>query len=481
MDSALNFAIANEEAFEDYLILRVKKGDQVNPSDKNAGAKEGFVVDYQNMATHNLLYDSNHARTVFSYLKVPLSAKGLIDAMLLDVSEGGSRVKKSKGFRLDLKKLAKEKDKEEKDREGGNQNQDLYADWTSENPVDPTDCTITQLAKYLEDVSELDYETEPEILDTNSISSGSWSVGPDVSDDYPSIATYAADFTTQTAQIDGTYTGSTTETGSAVFSHNNAGFDYTLISDDPHLGNINAGYTTSINHTSSGIQPIHSATSGFFVCDGFKIKNLLTRSSATYLINASGSNRSIKATNMHLDGGGLGGSGINMSRESESANVKIYDCNDTGFYTAGNFTTTSNFVIYNCGTGVNCSTASSSTLKNFIVFSCTTNYTNISNITGLNNQSDHATNGQDSDWLAGSSGNVAGRVAADEIVTDTAEDNFGQYLDSGNMGSAGVVPSHVTLDISGVTYASPYPAGCYENGFSSTSTSPYYYYLQQEQ
>ena len=199
------------------------------------------------------------------------------------------------------------------------------------------------------------------LVDNNAITSGSYNIGS--GETYTTLAAFAADIGTQTADLTGTITSSITETAVARFDHGLGGFKTTLTSNAESYGYPNTGYIVSINHNSQGILIDAAATGGDFDFSKFYLKSITGTTSFLSLLQIISSvSLDMLISDVMLDcNSGKHNFGITTSSgfvTYKMFNIIAWDAASANFQTSA---LNSNSVIENCTaynglTGFNCCT-----------------------------------------------------------------------------------------------------------------------------
>lgn len=433
------------------MLVPIKAGDQHHADNPNAGCKEGMFIEH-GQASYN-----DDMKRIFAIVDFP-------DAMSADViaaCQGGDEDEKltptrSRSQILSLKEIAQTLG-----------DPGLVARWKSGAVVEPVRWSgpgVGEIRHKLKPSRDTDWGRINPKFDRNAIFGGINTWG--ASGTYSTLVALAADMGTLTSNLIARMVGDATHTATIDFNTDWAGFNFTIDSDDPHNGDVNAGHTMSQNNNSHSfiVRPTNPAT---FECQDFTIKEIMAGGSGDrYVIWILGSGLVSLNHDMFINGNGFGANrlGIAPSRNSSSYvyNNVIWEISKEAFrlYNTDSGTTTfENNVSYNNGTGFT-GINQAVNFTNNVSFSNILDWGGLNKAVGNNNACTDAT-GEDADFSSGS-GNLSSLTIGDEVISevDTSTD-FMRPKEGSNIIDSGKVPATATVDMSNVTYATPFPMGAY--------------------
>jgi len=196
--------------------------------------------------------------------------------------------------------------------------------------VPTIDCTGRQdIFKLTKDVTDF-----PKRLDSNLVTSGTYSIGP-TGKDYLNWATFIADVGTLTGTLVGELQADIVNSSKPVLNQNYGTHTLRLTSDTPATS-IGTGWTTTVTNSDQGFVVNYTGTTAWTVefCDFHMIRSTAGSSSLMSLLDLRPpANATINVDNMFLDGNNVQGVGIYAFSGAGSVNifgVASRNCNDIG-------------------------------------------------------------------------------------------------------------------------------------------------------
>ncbi len=262
----------------------------------------------------------------------------------------------------------------------------------------------------------------PAINDIHVIASGDYTYGS--GGDYADIVALAADLTTATGTFNFTCISSQTTSARALFNTSFGGQTVNFLSNSPHGGNVNAGYTISGNTNLPIVQFAPTGDNSSLEFKDISIKRVLAAAVTTHpciRFDATVAGFMAKIHDLFLDGNGLQGTCAWLGRAGgyiHFYNVSARDATNQGieFYTASSGTiTVEQCLAEGCGIGLQAG-SEVATVRNCGYVGNTTDVSNISNATGSFVISEDAT-AASGNWGTGSNC-ITGVTPADEWELD---------------------------------------------------------------
>ena len=461
------------------VILCLKRNDQYNPKQKNAGHKHLMPIFWWDESVQGELdlTTSRLQTEAFVHLIVNRNLIPWLKEICTPVSDG---LEESSGLAIN-EKFKRERKYVFKDSIFKTLVKDNKIDSKMAGPgfipaIDVTDQDLTKFVKHSENI---DWSRKRPKLDVKAVTSGTYTFGTGGGDDYVTASACAADCGTQTAELNFNMNSDVTETATATFNHDDGGFDLNIGSTNPHSGVVTDGFTQSVGHSGINFRLDVTGAGTAYVSD-FYIKRTVTVSSANRaLIWVQSSASSAVIHDMFLNADGFGGVGLylynsNAAYDRWAYNCVVWDCAigvKNGSNSSSKGSAFENIYIRNCSTAGLDNAARGGKYRNIFSASNTTDYANTTSATG-----DGISATDTTDFGTGSNGSL---TEADEVLsTDDTSADFGHLKSGGTNEGGGVVPTYAVVDMAGITYASAYPVGPFM--LSLAAGSPYFYYLQQQ-
>lgn len=400
------------------------------------GLKDGMLVNYIDPDVYNPVF-SDHMKKVFVIAKVPrLWLPTLKTASVKNQNEAAFNASTYRS----RKSLITFSDMEALVNSPG-----LEDSWRSIAVVEIQDWTSLNIS-----IIKSSATLNPLAIDLNAVSSGTFTVGDDVSDDYSTWSAAAADLSaTLTGNITFNMTSDITETAQTTWATDLVTHTMLANSNTPHGGDPNVGF--KITHSTTGSDIF--STSGLTGTAGsgvFEIKNLHFNKTVSNssdrcmdifsittnikilfhdnLVKANGFTRALRL----FDGNATYHIYNNVFWGTTSdAAIRLRS-------TSGAATTIlENNIIFDSQDGLDCD-GNAATIRNNASFSnSTTDYVDQGSATGRNNASEDAT-AANANWSTGT-GNQPSITVADEIEnTDDTNTDFMKVKASGILADSGV-------------------------------------------
>ncbi len=374
-------------------------------------------------------------RAAYQYVAVPDSREPLIRQLIETIVEpDGSKIRQSSEGWLDESRfLAKL----------GTTSRQLL-DGKTKSIVDGSEWDFTDRA-FVKRYSTDGLYVARSTIDLAAVTSGTFTFGGGVGDDYPDRTQSLADAGALTGNLTFPQNSATAETAQSGFFVSQGVHTFKLTSNSHPDGDVNAGYKSTQNGGANGVW-FQTAGTGDIVIEHQHWEDIagVDTGGALIKVNVTGAH-TLKIIKCLLDGGGpvnngrRGGLEINDADLTlEFSDLKIWDC---WFWNMilGNFTTASKIehcVTFGDGQGFNFA-------KQLTMLNCG-GYTNDASFAGAgvalstgNNTSGNDAQNEDANWNSGS-GNLSSRTAGTDFVsvTDTSSD-FLTIADTSGLHQAG--------------------------------------------
>lgn len=423
-----------------------KVGDQQTASGKeHLGLKDGMLVDYFGGKSGYNPTLSDHMKKVFCIVKLPGSWENDIIAGLSsnypDDVEAVGYEKPHPAFYRRATKLVTFNEIGAALGIGK-----LDEDLRSSKVVDIIDGT--SLSK---DILKSSDNLNPAALDLNLITAGSYTVGSDVLDVYPTLATATGDFGNFTGDLDLTQTSIITEITRSLMAGNLNGHKLTITSDNPDYGDPTAGHIISFNIDG----PFHGFNLQMEGPGTIELKNLYMKriregrenySLITAQLITTGFDLSVH--DILMDGAGYKGCGFNTSSAEPSIhmyNMKVWDFPYEGniygirffYHNAGD--KVENCTVRGCYRGIFMNNIPI-TIENCVSIDNGTDFVDIGSATGNNNASSDAT-AANGNWDEGANNQPNITPAIEFVTEDDTHPDFLKLTADGVCHDGGTAPS----------------------------------------
>lgn len=437
----------------DWLWATIKIGDQQTAMGKyHLGVKDGMVVDFVDPNDPSYgpdYFPSEWMRTVFLNVKVPYQYKDNLKNWVMPVGdETDTENYRARGRLIrfgEFPLAAQNKIRNALDKGKVLDLTQQYAAWLFPDGTRQESSTWTSNA-----VKQLFVSSSvlnPPAVDDNAISSGSYTVGSDVGDDYATLAAAVADLANLTGDLTLTVSSSSiTETAGNNPAISLGGHCLTFTSAQ-YSGNPNTDYRVDCNFSGSFLFDFDVSGPGEVCIEGifFKWTGTASINNRVITVGSAPTGYTMNIRDCMFDGVGgnghravdVGMSGVTFNHSNNIA----WDWSNIGFRLVSVPHTVENCVATGCVNGFNF-LGSASTVRNCIAFGNSgAEFVNISACSGYNNASDDATAGN-ANWSTGS-GNITSlnTATAFESITDTDGDNYLLPAESGALYGAGSNPT----------------------------------------